>query len=488
MPPPAGPYRYRRFRRWMSVNVALALGLAAAAAVLANVLTARLDLAWTLPRSRADGISPGLRALVDRLEAPLDVVLLTARQPRLHGPLRELAEAMAAASPRVRVEDLDPFRDVRRVEDLVQRFGLDEGHAGLLLYRDRAIPLTDRELVDLPADPEGAGSDPRFRGEEALAIHLLALVEPRRPVVYFLQGHGELDPESFDAVRGASRLAQAMRRERLEVRRLDLREAGGVPEDAECVVIAGPKERITAAETDLLRRYLGRNGRMLVLLDAGGDTGLDAWLAEWGVLLEQGWVVDPQRAFVESEVVVRTYAPHPITEGLSGTTTVLVRPRTVRVGESAETPGLDPSDGMVLLNSSPESWLEKDPQARPARLEPERGDVPGPLPLAVALQRGARQVVDTRFPSSRLVVIGSAEFVSNQGMARGGAGNSRLVLRAVNWLLERAPGLDLAPRPMVADRITLTREDRERLFVSVFVVMPGTLLGLGLLVWARRKF
>jgi hypothetical protein len=51
------------------------------------------------------------------------------------------------------------------------------------------------------------------------------------------------------------------------------------------LVAAGPDRRFSRAETDILSEYLNRNGRLLALIDAGTDTGLEELLHDWGVRL-----------------------------------------------------------------------------------------------------------------------------------------------------------------------------------------------------------
>ena len=41
------------------------------------------------------------------------------------------------------------------------------------------------------------------------------------------------------------------------------------------------------------------------------------------------------------------------------------------------------------------------------------GDLRGPLPMGLAIERGAEQELDVEIASSRLVVVGDSDFVSN---------------------------------------------------------------------------
>ena len=64
-----------------------------------------------------------------------------------------------------------------------------------------------------------------------------------------------------------------------------------MPDDASLLVVLAPKERFSAADAEVLERYLD-DGRALFLLDPGAPTGLEALLDAYSIELGQDFVVD----------------------------------------------------------------------------------------------------------------------------------------------------------------------------------------------------
>ena len=84
--------------------------------------------------------------------------------------------------------------------------------------------------------------------------------------VYFTQGHGEKDPTSTERD-GYSGIADALKRENYAVEKTVLAQQGAVPDDASIVVVAGPKNDFLPPEIDALKKYLDKQGKLLLALD-----------------------------------------------------------------------------------------------------------------------------------------------------------------------------------------------------------------------------
>src|SRR5207253_8431686 len=106
--------------------------------------------------------------------------------------------------------------------------------------------------------------------------------------------------------------------------------------------------------------------------------------------------------------------------------------------------------------TSQRSWGEAnlDSLSKGVKLEPDQGDVAGPLTIAAAVSAPVADVqpavntsADTPKAETRLVVFGDSDFPSN---AYGGiAGNPNMFANAVNWLAQQE-GL-IAIRPKATD-------------------------------------
>jgi ABC-type uncharacterized transport system involved in gliding motility auxiliary subunit len=204
-------------------------------------------------------------------------------------------------------------------------------------------------------------------------------------------------------------------------------------------------------------------------------------LAEWGVEVLQGIVMDKSQAQAGNSAVLLTgnFGPHPITSPLRGAQVGLIMPQAIL-------PGPQPPQGTagakvepLLLTSSAGMVV------RP--LGDGRGEVDtnGVISVAVAVERGTIAGVSLDRGAARLVVVGDATFVGNQYLEF--AANRDFVALAVNWLLDRHQLLEIGPRPLREYQINLTRTQTQSIAWALLGVLPGGVLTLGLVIWLRRR-
>ena len=70
---------------------------------------------------------------------------------------------------------------------------------------------------------------------------------------------------------GYSTIADALKRDNYEFDKLVLAQTNEIPADATVLVVAGPRTDLLEQEVPLLRDYLGKSGKLLVLLDPPED-------------------------------------------------------------------------------------------------------------------------------------------------------------------------------------------------------------------------
>ncbi|MBF2078998.1 MAG: Gldg family protein [Synechococcales cyanobacterium T60_A2020_003] len=149
-------------------------------------------------------------------------------------------------------------------------------------------------------------------------VNFTAAAEPSK--VYFVQGHGERPLEPGQG--GFAEVLKALEQENYTVQPITLVVEGGVPEDADVVIIAGPQRELLEPELKALEAYLQRPSGVMLLLDPTFNTGLDDLLAEWGISLgEDSLIVDPSGQALglgPGVPLVTQYGSHPITEDLDG--------------------------------------------------------------------------------------------------------------------------------------------------------------------------
>ena len=473
--------RKARYGALAGSSLLLAIGILVAV----NYILARQNKRWDLTAARQYSLSDQTRQVLEGLESPINVIVFAreAEFPRYRDRLGEYEYT----SGQVSVEYVDVDRNpVRARQYEVQSYGT--------------------VVFDYQGRVERVVSD----SEQDLTNALIKAVEGEELTVYFVQGHGEHDPNSEDR-NGYSVVTEALRLDNLAVETVVLAQTDEVPADASVLVVAGPTTDVLPTETDLLRDYLEQGGKVLLLLDPPAnaeDPGLDnlvALAAEWGIEVGTDVVVDVsgvgQLLGTDASVpVVANYPPHPITDRFNLMTAYPLA-RSVR-----PLPG--GTEGRVaesFVETSSRSWAEKSLEeltSGEVAMDEDEGDVAGPISIASAVSvtigdlEGAGEAASTsndeaaedeapHMTEARLAVVGDSDFGTNGTI--GMQGNRDLVLNTINWLAEQENLIAIRPRAPEDRRITLTADQQSRINWLTLPMIPGVILSIGVYTWWSRR-
>ena len=482
-PPSLSPFASRLRRSALQANLGVVILLAGAIFAMAAYLAARHPVRVHWSRDLSTRLSDKSVRLLESIADDIHIVALIRPSNEAYRRTTALLQEYAARAANVSVEFVDPDLHLARAEQLATRYSI--GPAECVVFdvggRHQSVPAAD--LFEFGAAETEPGQPRRaFRGEQLFTSALYSLTQAARPVVHFVQGHGERSPLDFDRHAGYSRIAARLRAENLVVETLDLGRSRAIPNHCALLVIAGPVRPFAPFEIALVRDYLNRKGRLLLLLDARTQTGLEPLLREWGVLLGADVVVDESRTLSGRELYINAYSPHPVTAPLQGLATVFFLPRSVRPRPTGG--GGDKPSVAELAACSASGWAEFDPDDPAVHLDPQV-DIPGPVPVAVAIERGPVPGVHVQIRPTRLVVVGDSLFASNSGLM---GANADFFLNAVNWLLDRGELLALSPKTHEELRLVMDAPQLRALFWSVVVVLPGLVAVFGLwITWRRRR-
>jgi len=433
-------------------------------------------------RQKLTELAPQTLSVLQKLEEPMKVILLITLDAHGANLLEDVVKELQARQPLLRVEHVDPNRDIARTQEITTRYDVLEPDQVLVEYQDRHRVVSLDKMKILESDEvRELGQEPRmvgFQGEAVLSATMLELTRSDNPVVFFLTGHGEKDIDDFErSPQGYSQVRERLEADHFDVRTLNLEEQGGVPEDADALVIAGARTRISQPEIDLLRAYMNRRGRLAVLVDAGSDIGLSPLLNEFGVRLSPDIVVDPTRTLQGTDLHVTSYSSHPITDSMDRIRSVFVRPRSVLPALQPGDEGADRPQYSPLAASTSQGWAEVEPETEPIRFNPGQ-DQQGPVPIAAAVEWNGNG------DGPRLVVIGDSVFAGNW-LANGGG--MRLLQNSIAWLVEENTLLEVAPRDVTEIRLQLSRQELNQLLLQAAVLLPGIAAAAGLfMAWRRR--
>ncbi|GEM_PF-3154684 len=516
----------------VTYNFALVVCFLGGIVVVLNLLVAQYG--YLIGLRPADWTEEGAYTLSDvtvnhlkKLERPVRVVVLYP-MGRRRSQLETLLELYKAVNPRMfDYEVVDYLEQRLKAQELLRRYPDLEGSLPgvLVIYGEGADAqhkvIRDNELFETRAtlDPLAGGftsTEDEFNGENAITSTIRALREARKTKIYFVRGHGELDPDDRDprSVEGIGILRDELEKQHMEVDTFNLT-SQEVPNDADVVVIARPRSEFTTEELQRLRDYLDRKdsdgkptARLFILVDSPAelrlgvpaDLGLNALLKDFQVELGNNLVIDRTAAIGSVYEILVPIPPrqsaHELLKPLSGETVLVAAAREVKTLDDQSTDGGDSNNsspykatGLLTTNGrDPLAWAEADYDQSP--LAPGGpNDTPGPVTLAVAVEYQNEQGQPT--PGSPpsgvpfMIVVGDATLACNV-LTGARSTNLYFLLNAVNWLGGRVEDLGIPPKKRKAVVLSVDRGQYVQLIFEPCFALLGAAIVIGGMVWVVR--
>jgi ABC-type uncharacterized transport system involved in gliding motility auxiliary subunit len=392
--------------------------------------------------------------------------------------MENLLELYDRYSPRFSYELLDTDRSPQQAELL-----------GVTSYNTAVVQCGDKKEELSFGSPQ----------EEELTNALITVTRDVQKVIYFTSGHGEksISASSQQPGASASMFKTAIEKQAYEVKEIVIaRERGGIPAECSALVVAGPKTDFYPYELEQIDRYLQEGGRALFMLDPEAAAGVAAFLEKYGVIVGNDYVLDPNplSQFLGGDYLsplITDYSPtHEITREFNFAC-LMSLVRSTRLKDGLET-GIR---GEWIARASDESWAETNfallKNARQARYDPT-SDLRGPVPVAVAMTIDLDTQAETEAPEeaekreARLVVIGDSDMGADRFLR---PENKNLLLNAVSWLVEEEDLISILPKRRKSSPLLLSKPDQRVLLIVPLLIMPGSVvIAGGLVYWNRRKY
>lgn len=492
----------KRFHLLSWTGAAVVLAILAAGNYALSVFPFRLDTS----AGRSYSISPASRELLGKLEDRLLVRVVFSRDLPPVYKLNEryvtdlLSEYRRASGGKVRVERLDPAASPKNRE-LAMDYGVVPVQLDVM-ERDRrevaekfmGVSFTyggRTEAIGFIQDVEGL--------EYEISLRIRKLIDPSRPVLALLSNGGALtaDARSLDA------LAEPLR-QIFDVRTGDANDP--IPAEVSTVWWIGPTQASSPTVHANLNAFLARGGSVGLMIDSHDVNvsqflarpvahGLDGLLADWGLALNPGFIIDPQcdriqiramqGSFQMVNVIDFAYFPlitsldrsHPAARGIDAFTAPFCSPVEIRGAK----PGLRYSP---IARTSPASFLDPSPLVVSPLNQPEKDPQAPSGPFNVAV------LVEGKFgggeKTGRVMVFGTSRIVKSEYPAR--PSNYAMVLNFMDWMgqeeslvqirskgLQRRPLRDLPPAA------------RSAIKYLMILFLPAATLAVGLVVWRRQR-
>lgn len=325
---------------------------------------------------------------------------------------------------------------------------------------------------------QGRRENLRASTEQAITGALQRLSFSGEQWVVFLEGHGERSMEDAGKPAEWGRFTQTLRDKGLKLQALNLTRTPKVPDNTSVLVIAAPQSNLLEGEVKLIQEYVERGGNLLWLNDPeAAQNTLDPLAKSLGITWLNGFVLDPvaqQLGLPAGFYVPGDYPQNDITKGFEQIT--LFALARAMISEPA-------GDWTVLplLTTVPEATLEMP--GADGQLVPVAG-AKGPFVIGTTLTREVKGA-DNKPRAQRVIVLGDADFLSNQFV--GQQGNQPFGNNLIQWLAYRDSQLNIEV-PKAPDTALFVPEWAELLIAGVFILgLPLLLLGFGITRWVLRR-
>lgn len=332
--------------------------------------------------------------------------------------------------------------------------------------------------------------------EEKFTNAIIEVTKGTKRTIYFLTGHGEHTPSNSEQ-EGYSQIKETLSEGRYNVQELVLIQTGKVPEDADVLIMAGPKAEIMPNEYKLMEEYLAKGGKLLLLLESDSPASIRSFASKYGVdvnLKKTIYEANPLQQIVNSPlvpVVVQYDATHDITKPLpQGQVTFY--PVAVPLDKSKT-----PPEGMKitkLFSTSPNSFEVDFPLGKNVKIDKDTKRGPFHLALAVSNEKDDEPPKDPTAPkekenkakSMRLVVVGDSDFPANGAVKF--YLNGDMFQNMLSWLSHEEDLISIRPKATDNRNFELT-EARQRV-IGAFSIFLLPVIFLSTAIWtsiSRRK-
>jgi len=474
------------------LSLALALGFL----FVFNFLCTRHDKSWDLAYFRTARPGTATKAMVERLEQPVNAVLFYPRANDVKERVQAYFEELSAHSDNLRLKVADRLLHPK----LAREHGVRKDGVVVLARGEK------RESWELGTEM-GTARRKLSRLDEEVNKRLSKVVVADR-VAYLSVGHGEINdtfrPNSTRPARTADTfLRRVLKWQGYQARDLGLKEGLGtlIPDDAAVVLVLGPKQALLEEEQDSLARYLRAGGRVLLAAHHEGEAAPAKLLEALGLKIGEHALCHERyhmrRRFDLSDreiLVTNSFSSHPSVRTLSygSRQLALLLDGAADLDKSSQSTAPEGTRTDFCVRSMPSTWADKDGD-RKHDPQTEKKEV---LQLAAAVTMPALaslptppapdgESADKPEPAEgRAFVVADAEVFADPLMQT--RGNLLLLSDALRFLQgeEHTAGTIESEEDKPVKH---TREDDVVWFYATVFLIPFAVLGGGLGYVHRRR-
>lgn len=328
-----------------------------------------------------------------------------------------------------------------------------------------------------------------FIGERAVTSAILYVTSEDTPIVYMLQGHGEVSYSNM------SQVTEALQAQNYETKALELSDSSVTLESGDVVMVVAPTNDLTNEEYDILKNFMDNGGRLYYAsqygLTAETLTNFNALLNLYGLTVDSGLVVEDVSAsgrYYRQQLMLMPSIALTDSDGNElaitkafDSSSYLVLPQC----QAIRTPEMKQS-GIVytnVLTTSDKAYIKSNVTEN-TTIDRQAEDETGTFNIAVSANKTD---YDDDTKSSRVFVVGNAYFLASDGYFSA-YDNSKLLISPMEWLVNRDTSVYVPSKSMGSYTMSIPDNTTYQILtVTVIVAIPVIILLIGFIVWRRRR-
>ncbi len=483
----ASMFRKKGAKHGLSQGVSVILAILVAFGIGFLSKRDRFNKSYDVTKEGVNTLSPESKKLVSQLEAKKQDVVVHAffQDEQKKAQFTKLLALYQNAGGPFQVEYIDPQTDPTRA-------------------MAENITVPDTVLFKLGKQESRLTSF----SEEKMSNALVRVMKDKERTVYFLSGHGEPDIESKDPV-GLSLAKAEMESERFKVKQAKLLELGKYPDDADLVILAGPRYDLLPAEKDILEKAMADAKPLMILVDALLDLpNVKALAADAGVKLNDDLLIirpeDPRVQVLGQNNAIITGLDKfsPITADFAKRGSVAFVTANTRSIEllpdnkfHLKPIGIAKSDPMIIKVKGVKTAADVKAGVKENQIQTGTFDV---FAVATGQVGGDRLAAnepkdsqDVKAESAkgakelRVFIGGTSQLVNNLSAERGE--NLDLFANAANFLMQDEDSIAIRAKDVDPGRLDLVTPSSVFLLTFISFIYPFLFFGTGVFYWAQRR-
>lgn len=447
-------------KQGMSMGALIALVFIFLTAV--NIIGVRKYKTFDFSLAQVNTLSPQSIQLVQNLKEDLKVIYFykqgTEGVEQNRRSFIDLLKKYQDQSEKIKLE----FVEINERPDLTEQYKVNQGtQTVIMVYQGRQSRIEKIE-------------------EQEITSAIVKVVRSTDKKIYFLSGHQELGIEAAKDGQSLALFKELLTSNRYQTVEHSFTKSTQVPQDADVLVIAGPKMNFLDVELKAIQDYLHCGGSLILALETGFKTGLEPLLKSIGVTAQNNYIatvlqtpmgtaVDPR--FARGSVFSAT---NQITKPFSGNQFTVFRLPTALI-KAKEIPAGIVVDEVVKTNESVMGFNDT---------KFDKEGTKGPYTLAVtAVGKLPNSNAQAEF---RMLIVGDSDFLNDQYLYQNL--NRDLALNAISYLAKEENMISITPKEVQTSELNLTPTGFTLFIFGLIIPLPLVFFISSGVLWYRRRY